>query len=148
MTDGVCIKWSGWLERMDRAWISVEQVALLRWTACRLRQIQACHPAFRGVKLFLIVTEKHQERKIYCHVHSCKILHYLRAKNPHICTCTHAISNLELVEGHFAILPAQLSGISQTLRNVVRPTHILAPLTDALIFRETSILLGTSTPSR
>ena len=60
------------------------------------------------------------------------------------CTCTHAISNLKLVEGRFAILLAQLSGISQTLRNVVGPTNILAPLTDALIFRETSILLGTA----
>ena len=59
---------------------------------------------------------------------------YFERKATRACTWTHAISNLKLVEGHFAILPAQLSGISQTLWNVVGPTHILAPLTDALIF--------------
>ena len=32
-------------------------------------------------------------------------------RETHKCTCTHGISNLKLVEDHFAILPAQLSGI-------------------------------------
>ena len=116
---------------MDRTRISVEQVALLRWSEVALgavlhttllevvSDISGAMVIFskkfdlRDRQQFVVITQNicFQEFILF-HSKNCLWATF---------AARDAISNVKLVNGPFAILLAQLSRISQTSRNVVGP---------------------------